>query len=279
MRQKPGSPELPDLQHWQDTPPDKRQFPSIEEFNEVYGGTEEDVDAVVAYLHSKGLRILDKHAGHRRIIAEGSVAEMDAAFGIRLQRYRVPHRVIHRRHLLREGTPAADHITIEQHEHRGFDGPAKLPAALIGIVTAVIGLDDRRLGGAAGNGTGDPPGAAFLSPQTIAQRYNFPTNSAAGQTVGLFERIIMPEPCRSCDRRKEDFGGCRCQAFLLTGDARATDPVCELSPLHNLIENAVHEEASAGNGTPVSALEAREAPFHVLQEKMAGLWSYRTDPK
>jgi pyrroloquinoline quinone biosynthesis protein E len=35
----------------------------------------------------------------------------------------------------------------------------------------------------------------------------------------------MPEPCRSCDRREIDFGGCRCQAFLLTGDARATDPV------------------------------------------------------
>jgi pyrroloquinoline quinone biosynthesis protein E len=42
----------------------------------------------------------------------------------------------------------------------------------------------------------------------------------------------MREPCRSCPRREEDFGGCRCQAFLLTGDARATDPVCHLSPDH-----------------------------------------------
>jgi PqqA peptide cyclase len=83
----------------------------------------------------------------------------------------------------------------------------------------------------------------------------------------------MPEPCRSCDRRKEDFGGCRCQAFLLTGDASATDPVCELAPLHHLIEDAVREDAMTG-----SAPEAREAPFHVLQEKMAGFWSYRTDP-
>ena len=40
----------------------------------------------------------------------------------------------------------------------------------------------------------------------------------------------MPEPCRSCARREIDFGGCRCQAFALTGDARATDPVCHLSP-------------------------------------------------
>jgi len=45
----------------------------------------------------------------------------------------------------------------------------------------------------------------------------------------------MREPCRSCPRREEDFGGCRCQAFLLTGDARATDPVCHLSPDHGLV--------------------------------------------
>jgi pyrroloquinoline quinone biosynthesis protein E len=43
---------------------------------------------------------------------------------------------------------------------------------------------------------------------------------------------FLPEPCASCDRREIDFGGCRCQAFLLTGDARATDPVCHLSPNH-----------------------------------------------
>jgi len=48
----------------------------------------------------------------------------------------------------------------------------------------------------------------------------------------------MPEPCRSCDRRALDFGGCRCQAFHLTGNAAATDPACSLSPDHGLIETA-----------------------------------------
>jgi len=43
----------------------------------------------------------------------------------------------------------------------------------------------------------------------------------------------MQEPCRSCARREIDFGGCRCQAFALTGDARATDPVCHLAPRHD----------------------------------------------
>jgi len=49
----------------------------------------------------------------------------------------------------------------------------------------------------------------------------------------------MPDPCRSCDRRELDFGGCRCQAFQLTGDAARTDPVCHLSPDHALVTAAV----------------------------------------
>jgi PqqA peptide cyclase len=49
----------------------------------------------------------------------------------------------------------------------------------------------------------------------------------------------MPEPCRSCPRQAVDFGGCRCQAFQLTGDAAVTDPVCELSLDHAMITNVV----------------------------------------
>jgi len=45
----------------------------------------------------------------------------------------------------------------------------------------------------------------------------------------------MQEPCKSCTRRDQDFGGCRCQAFLLTGDAAAADPVCHLSPRHDVV--------------------------------------------
>jgi PqqA peptide cyclase len=45
----------------------------------------------------------------------------------------------------------------------------------------------------------------------------------------------MREPCRSCERREIDFGGCRCQAFAITGDARATDPVCHLALEHDKV--------------------------------------------
>jgi pyrroloquinoline quinone biosynthesis protein E len=51
----------------------------------------------------------------------------------------------------------------------------------------------------------------------------------------------MKEPCRSCPRKAVDFGGCRCQAFALTGDAANTDPVCTLSPLRSLVDEALGE--------------------------------------
>jgi pyrroloquinoline quinone biosynthesis protein E len=51
----------------------------------------------------------------------------------------------------------------------------------------------------------------------------------------------MPEPCQSCALREVDFGGCRCQAFLLTGDAARTDPVCQFSPDHQRLQDLVNE--------------------------------------
>ncbi|GAC1036852.1 pyrroloquinoline quinone biosynthesis protein PqqE [Pseudomonas sp. No.117] len=55
----------------------------------------------------------------------------------------------------------------------------------------------------------------------------------------------MPEPCRSCDEKEKDYGGCRCQAFMLTGDARNADPVCAKSPHHDLILAARAEAETA----------------------------------
>ncbi len=63
----------------------------------------------------------------------------------------------------------------------------------------------------------------------------------------------LPEPCRSCPRKEADFGGCRCQAYQLTGDAGATDPVCALSPHHDLVTSLL-------NGPPARAWEPRMMP-------------------
>jgi PqqA peptide cyclase len=85
----------------------------------------------------------------------------------------------------------------------------------------------------------------------------------------------MPEPCRSCDRRSEDFGGCRCQAFLLAGDAMVTDPACSLAPAHGIVESVVRE-VNSGAGV---AQAATASSFVQLQKQSTDLWSYRTNPE
>lgn len=84
----------------------------------------------------------------------------------------------------------------------------------------------------------------------------------------------MPQPCRSCERRSEDFGGCRCQALLLTGDPTATDPACSLAPKHHIVEAALLEVNSEGAvAKPIPA-----SPLVQLQQQASDLWSYRTNP-
>ncbi len=67
----------------------------------------------------------------------------------------------------------------------------------------------------------------------------------------------MPEPCRSCEFRERDFGGCRCQAALLTGDAAVTDPACALSPYRDRLTRFVES---------------------VQETPVLGKWDYRQNP-
>ncbi len=85
----------------------------------------------------------------------------------------------------------------------------------------------------------------------------------------------MPEPCRSCDRRKEDFGGCRCQAMLLLGNAAATDPACHLSPDHHVMEEAL----LATQIQPSIAQPAAAQSFRGFEQAAQGLWTYRVNPR
>ena len=85
----------------------------------------------------------------------------------------------------------------------------------------------------------------------------------------------MPEPCRSCDRRAEDFGGCRCQAFLLAADATLTDPACSLAPTHGIVEAAIRE----ANSDAVVASPKTASSFVQMQRETSSLWDYRTNPE
>jgi pyrroloquinoline quinone biosynthesis protein E len=79
----------------------------------------------------------------------------------------------------------------------------------------------------------------------------------------------MQEPCKTCDRRALDFGGCRCQALLLAADATATDPVCSLSPQRSKVDAILNEinSVGAGLGTPAYATRLTKPD-----------WLYRPNP-
>jgi pyrroloquinoline quinone biosynthesis protein E len=73
----------------------------------------------------------------------------------------------------------------------------------------------------------------------------------------------MPAPCRDCPERERDFGGCRCQAALLTGSASNTDPVCDLSPHRDRIDQFV-DRANGPNGEEQWRLRENPTTTHEL---------------
>ena len=79
----------------------------------------------------------------------------------------------------------------------------------------------------------------------------------------------MREPCRSCPEKARDFGGCRCQAYMLTGDAANADPVCDLSPHHSVVLDAVDR---AGRRGPVAAATEEKPLVFRTRENSANLF-------
>src|SRR5580704_11139162 len=101
------------------------------------------------------------------------------------------------------------------------------------------------------------PGMEFASTRDHALRWIWEESSAFTRFRG---EDWMPQTCRSCARRGRVFGGCRCQASLLTGDATATDRVCILAPGHALVEEALVRVNSRRDGGEAAG------------------WVYRIDP-
>lgn len=79
----------------------------------------------------------------------------------------------------------------------------------------------------------------------------------------------LPETCKGCERRHIDWGGCRCQAFYLTGDLMAVDPACRLSPSHGIIEaaRARAEEAADARADGAEAQEGLVIPYRRLARR------------
>jgi len=141
-----------------------------DELAERYGADPADVDLVRQTLTSLGLEVIAVHPATRRIKVAGTVGELSRAFGVTLQ-------------LVRSTSPGGHVVT-----HRYREGPVYVPAALAGIVLAVLGLDTRpqfrahfRPRAAAAQGTS-------YAPNQVADIYQFPAGTTGtGQTIAVIE--------------------------------------------------------------------------------------------
>ncbi|SDX90403.1 pyrroloquinoline quinone biosynthesis protein E [Citreimonas salinaria] len=80
----------------------------------------------------------------------------------------------------------------------------------------------------------------------------------------------MEEPCRSCDRKTKDFGGCRCQTFALLGNATATDPVCTKSEHHAWLKERAESEAHEADDQAVAAPAERVSTAELMTYRKLG---------
>jgi hypothetical protein len=186
VRARRGSPPLPDLEQWHNTPHAERKALTREEYAERHGADPADLEAVKRFAEGAGLRVTEMHAGRRSVTVEGTADRVGAAFGVELQEFEAL--VPSRGH--RGPASSADPGPPRTYTYHGYEGPVSIPAHLGGVVVAVVGLDSRirtaYAGGPPPAGANDPPGATSLTPPAVAAQYNFPTSGAADQTIGVF---------------------------------------------------------------------------------------------
>ena len=170
LRRRLDRPPAPDFDAAAAVPLSQRQPLSHDEFASKYGAHPDDIAKVVDFVQTAGMTVVESNAARRTVVASGTVAQMNRAFAVDLGKYSAP-------------APARSHRAQPVVEsYRGREGDVHVPAALDGIVLGVFGLDDRTV---LKRNAADPPNTHTLSIPTLKQLYNFPTNSAAGQTIGI----------------------------------------------------------------------------------------------
>jgi kumamolisin len=168
-RRLDGSPP-PEPDSFLATPPAQRRRLPSDDFAALYGASPGDISQVTNFATSHNLTVVESNAARRTVIVSGTVAQMNAAFAVELGSYQ--HEVTRR---------PGDQPQTET--YRGRDGFIHVPKDLAEIVIGVFGLDNRRI--TKRNG-GDPPGTTTITVPQMTKLYNFPTHSAAGQTIAIF---------------------------------------------------------------------------------------------
>jgi kumamolisin len=173
VRRRPGAEPLHSLEYFQNTPRAQRKHLSHEEFAEAHGAAPADLDRVAEFAHAHALQVVEAHRARRSVVVRGTAAQVNKAFGVELHHYELPRK-----------------------RYRGFEGSVHLPASISELVETVIGLDNRPVPAKRGPVKGksaDPAGTTPLTPQQVAQLYDFPSGNGAGQTIGIYEMVADDE--------------------------------------------------------------------------------------
>jgi kumamolisin len=142
-----------------------RTYHTRGEYAVLHGADPADIAAVEAFAHEHGLTVSERSAARRSIVLKGTVANMQQAFGTTLEHYETA-----------------------TGQYRGRTGSLTIPANLEGIVTAVLGLDNRPVAKPHIRRAQAAKISTALTPQQVAQAYSFPTGATgAGQTIGIIE--------------------------------------------------------------------------------------------
>lgn len=169
LRRRPDGPPVPDPEFFGTTPLARRRRKPTDEFATLYGASPADFSKVTHFATTHNLTVDETNAARRTVVASGTVAEMNEAFAVKLGSYR--HDIIRR---------TGDNPEAET--YRGRDGFIYIPKDLAEIIIGVFGLDNCRV---VMHNSPDPPNTTAITVPQITKLYNFPTQSAAGQTIAI----------------------------------------------------------------------------------------------
>jgi kumamolisin len=169
VRRRKGGPKLREVADFAAKAKAVRPPVDRAQFIANHGPDSKEIAQVVEFAKANGLEVVETNVAARSVVVRGTAAKMNKAFSVKLKNYQGP--------------------IAKYHSHTG---PAKLPSTIATIVEAVIGLHNRPIHAQAHNtfrrrGAADPPNTQPVTPQQIAQLYDFPDGDGDGQTIGIYE--------------------------------------------------------------------------------------------
>jgi len=169
VRRQPGAPAPRGVKEFSAKANGAKEPLSHAEFAAKYGADPKELGQVSEWARSQGLEVVESHPARRSVVVRGNADAVNKAFAVELHDYQSPGG-----------------------RYRSYEGTANLPAGVAKLVEAVIGLDNRpvhaqHFSTARRRNPNDPPSTKPLTPQQVAQLYDFPPGDGADQTIGIYE--------------------------------------------------------------------------------------------